>query len=358
MKNVVLKGLFLSTTLVILIFTIEVLLRLSKLSYLYLTPSFEYHDALVYKIKPYEAGHDAWGFRNASIPEQANIVTIGDSFTYGVSNAANVTWPSVLGLLSGQSVYNLSIGGYGVAQYEYLLKEYASALKPKIIIVGLYLGDDLAFPNKQLIKTPPISTNHHGFNLRHWLAKNSNLYNATVFSKLGDKIRYLENWLFSDQVTTQNNIYYAHKGIRTIFTPKTRFNKLNLNKPDVVEGYQWITERLLAMKEFCDNSGINLSIVIFPTKEMVFKKQLNKDMLSSMPTSMVDLFEAEERVNSLLKHYFYENNIAYIDLLPSLSDASNKTKLFFQDANGHMAEKGHKIAAEGIYRTLFLEINK
>lgn len=354
MKNVVLKGIFLSTALVILIFTIEVLLHLSKLSYLYLTPSFESHDRLVYKIKPYDAGHDAWGFRNASIPEQADIVTIGDSFTYGVSNAANVTWPSVLGSLSGQRVYNLSIGGYGVAQYEYLLKEYANALKPNMIIVGLYLGDDLAFPNKQLIKTPPISTNHHDFNLRHWLAKNSILYNATVFSKVGDKIRYLESWLFSDQVTTPNNIYYAHNGIRTIFTPKTRFNKLNLKKPNVVEGYQRITERLLAMKRFCDKRDINFAIVIFPTKEMVFKKQLNQYMLSSMPASMIDLFEAEEGVNTQLKHYFQEKNIAYVDLLPSLSNASDKTKLFFQDANGHMAEKGHKIAAENIYRAFLL----
>jgi hypothetical protein len=46
---------------------------------LYLTS----HPQFKTMILPNSAGHDRWGFRNASVPKQPDLVTIGDSFTYG-----------------------------------------------------------------------------------------------------------------------------------------------------------------------------------------------------------------------------------------------------------------------------------
>ncbi len=51
------------------------------------------------------------------------------------------SWPYVLGKLTGRSVYNMGMGGYGPNQYFYLSNTKALALKPRVIIWGLYMGE-------------------------------------------------------------------------------------------------------------------------------------------------------------------------------------------------------------------------
>jgi hypothetical protein len=89
-----------------------------------------------------KAGYDAWGFRNAQVPERADIVSIGDSHTYGNTVRMEDSWPIVLRCLTGCTTYNMGMGGYGPNQYCYLLKTKALSLKPKLIICGLWMGDD------------------------------------------------------------------------------------------------------------------------------------------------------------------------------------------------------------------------
>src|SRR5262249_19883213 len=109
----------------------------------FLEPYLVDDDILVYKLTPNSSGHDSWGFRNKRVPASAKIVTIGDSQTYGVSASAGNSWPSQLQKLMKEDVYNLSLGGYGPVQYYYLLKNRAIDLRPRIIIVGFYFGNDL-----------------------------------------------------------------------------------------------------------------------------------------------------------------------------------------------------------------------
>ena len=45
------------------------------------------------KIKPKSAGHDELGFRNKEVPKKVDVVTIGDSMTYGYSASFYNSWP-------------------------------------------------------------------------------------------------------------------------------------------------------------------------------------------------------------------------------------------------------------------------
>ncbi|MEZ4547723.1 MAG: hypothetical protein R3B51_08385 [Thermodesulfobacteriota bacterium] len=72
---------------------------------------------LRYKIEPHSAGHDSLGYRNKYVPERADIVTLGDSQTYGESSPAKYSWPSILGSLTGKETYNMGVSGYGPAEY-------------------------------------------------------------------------------------------------------------------------------------------------------------------------------------------------------------------------------------------------
>ena len=101
-------------------------------------------------------GFDAWGFRNRFVPDASDIVAIGDSHTYGNTATMEDSWPYVLGRLTGRQVYNMALGEYGPNQYLQLLRTRAVNLRPRTIIVGLYMGDD--FENAFLIT----------YGLEHW----------------------------------------------------------------------------------------------------------------------------------------------------------------------------------------------
>src|SRR6266853_2051273 len=88
------------------------------------------------------AGFYKWGFRNREVPQDADFVAVGDSHTYGNTARMKESWPYVLGQLTGRTTYNMGMGGYGPNQYFYLLKTKALSLKPKLVICGLWMGDD------------------------------------------------------------------------------------------------------------------------------------------------------------------------------------------------------------------------
>lgn len=93
-----------------------------------------------------------------------------------------------------QPIYNL--GGYGVMQYQYLLETYDIQLKPRQVIVGLYLGYDITVRTSQPIGDRNVqhSLNQSRFNVRLWLAMNSFFYHFVVQSQIGNWVRLVENW--------------------------------------------------------------------------------------------------------------------------------------------------------------------
>jgi len=87
---------------------------------------------------------DSNGFRNKNKKEakKFDIVTLGDSHTFGYNVSSEESWPQQLAHMANKSVYNFGIGGYGILQY-YRLFDEAIKLKPKHIILGLFLENDL-----------------------------------------------------------------------------------------------------------------------------------------------------------------------------------------------------------------------
>jgi hypothetical protein len=106
-------------------------------------PARRRDDALVYRMNPAYPEIDVAGFRNDRVPHSAEVVALGDSHTYGYNVPARDSWPQQLARETGQSVYNMGVGGYGLVQYRVLFGR-ALALAPRRIVVGLYLVNDLA----------------------------------------------------------------------------------------------------------------------------------------------------------------------------------------------------------------------
>lgn len=96
-----------------------------------------------YRNSPFFPGHDRRGYRNDDALEQYDIVAIGDSTTYGFGVAPDASWPRQLRTLSGRTVYNAGVGGYGPCEYARVAEELVG-LKPALVIVGLNLANDIA----------------------------------------------------------------------------------------------------------------------------------------------------------------------------------------------------------------------
>jgi hypothetical protein len=97
---------------------------------------------LLHRLSPQSPGHDGRGFRNPNTLQSADVVVIGDSQTWGINVRASETWPSILETVGNVSVYSMSLGGWGPVQYKELAHD-ALTLKPRAILVGIYLGNDI-----------------------------------------------------------------------------------------------------------------------------------------------------------------------------------------------------------------------
>ena len=107
-------------------------------------------EKLAYRLTPSLPGIDANGFRNPQTQKQVDLVAIGDSHTYGINVRTEDSWPYQLADLTGMTVYNFGVSSYGSLQYHHLMDE-AIKLKPQVIVIGLYLVNDIMSPCQLII---------------------------------------------------------------------------------------------------------------------------------------------------------------------------------------------------------------
>ena len=90
----------------------------------------------------YVATTNAEGFRPNSAGPPYEIVLVGDSFlAMGEDDASTLS--ERLRAVSGRATFNLSRSWYGPYQYLELLKRYGLALRPKVVLLGFYAGNDI-----------------------------------------------------------------------------------------------------------------------------------------------------------------------------------------------------------------------
>ena len=91
---------------------------------------------------PYVATTNADGFRPNSAGPPYEIVLVGDSYlAMGEDDASTLS--ERLRAVSGRATFNLSRSWYGPYQYLELLKRYGLALRPKVVLLGFYAGNDI-----------------------------------------------------------------------------------------------------------------------------------------------------------------------------------------------------------------------
>jgi hypothetical protein len=88
---------------------------------------------------------DEKGFRNSSpLPDQADIVVLGDSMAFGYGVPDDATWTHRLAMrFPDYTIRNFGLIGGSPQQYFRILETEALELNPKLVLFMLFLGNDL-----------------------------------------------------------------------------------------------------------------------------------------------------------------------------------------------------------------------
>ena len=319
------------------------------------------------------AGFDKWGFRNPAVPETADIVAVGDSHTYGNTARMKESWPYVLGKLTGRQVYNMGLGGYGPNQYFYLSKTKALSLKPRMIIWGLYMGDDFEGAYSMtygldywayLRQLPPQKIDPNVWEdppsdtwfkrTRVWLSRHSLVYQLAFHAGLGDRVKgelQIENaaQLYPGVATS---LIVPEKNISEAFVPKAVMTRLDLENPSIREGMRITFDLLKQMNEICNQNHIQFAVVVIPTKEMVFSDYLEHNPKIPLD-DMIDKLLVDQRaaLEQTFK-FMTDEHIAYVDPLPALRKASGEGLYARSAGDMHPGKNGYRVIAEAVAEAL------
>jgi lysophospholipase L1-like esterase len=333
---------------------------------------------LGHKLAPGAGGHDDLGFRNRAVPAQANIVAIGDSMTYGSGAPRDGAWPQQLATLSGESVYNMGLGGYGPLQYLHLAGHQAKQFKPKQLLVSFYFGNDFidaAMLPQNLPKwaswrpsgaaSAPASTpatpndaapkpTKRGGALRDWLSRHSVLYGLLRTTVLAP-FAVAEQKKLADKMTPDERMSWADPAapdIKTVFTAQQRASAQDQTQPTVREGMQVAKRAFAAIKDEADKQGIPLRVVLIPTRERIYCAYLTSTK-AKLPPAHLKLCDLEEANKTELLQAFQAKGIAYVDPTAAMEEQVRQhVQIYPPTSDGHPTSLGHKVIAEAVLASL------
>jgi lysophospholipase L1-like esterase len=327
---------------------------------------------LNHRIAANDGGHDEWGYRNREVPEDVDILAIGDSMTYGVMATSTESWPAQLAKLTGLSVYNAALGGYGPLEYLYILSQRAPVLSPKTVIVALYIGNDLmdaynlTYSNENWARfrragnsdvvdstllLPAVNQERFFGGLRDWLSKNSVLYSLIRNAPFFDGVRIHKA---TSGAPNRFTIEYLHG--KKILSPDRRLRFTNFEDPRIVEALNITQRTILEMRDFCELADIDLRIAIVPVMEHVHLRYIDAELTHKQRASMQLLARNLETIHSALTEFLALERIAFTDLFPALESALEKEAIY-PPVDAHPNGKGYMVIAEALARDLGLKSN-
>ena len=332
-------------------------------------------EALGIRVAPGASGFDEWGFRNPRVPAAAEIVAVGDSHTYGHNARMVESWPYVVGRLTGRSVYNLALGGYGPNQYFHLLKTRALKLKPRWVVCGLYMGDD--FENAFLMSygteywaslrrdarapvdadiwkttddscaVSPNCVRPWHRRLRAWLSRHSIVYQLIVHGPgLGTLKETLQIHFAARADAGTTSLIVPGAGIEEAFRPLGIRDRLDQRNTAVREGMRITFELLGKMAAMCRENGCRLLVVLIPTKETVFAEFFERDSYLPLKDVVSDLVTQEGQARVRLIEFLDHTGIAYVDSLPALRRRVGDRLYTRSDKDMHPNKNGYRIIGE------------
>jgi len=346
-------------------------------------------DALLMSVAvPDTPDYDANGWRNAQALSEADIVVIGDSQTWGFNATLDETWWSVMGQQLDQTVYSLALGGYGTIQYQQLIPD-ALALNPQTIVIGNYAGNDLYdayrvvygldfYADQRRLADDPETSQQFRREINNTqealLRVEEQLHDRYFTPTWGETLQsqtYLgqllsAQGLFPDALLARPTLNDAFEQIAaevetldqrmpiylgddtlTLMAPRYRLYGLDQRDARIQEGMRLTQEALLQMQAQTAAAGVDVLMLIIPTKEMIYADAI-ESQYGELSEDYQQLIAGERWYRDALMSLFEANDIAYVDALPPLRAAALDETLFPPSSDSHYLPAGYRIIGEAV----------
>jgi lysophospholipase L1-like esterase len=259
------------------------------------------------------------------------IIGLGDSFTFGFGVPFEETYLRILEKKLNQSSSNrqqyeiikTGIPGYCLLQEFLLLKKKGADYKPDLVLVGFDVNDHVD-------SIEPFDTVRDGF-----LIKRDSLQSPLLEERIFIYKNFQSIYLIAKTFKIIKNKLFKNKQARILYDEQLR----NEYKQKALS---FTSQLLQEIQEFCRQREIKILLVFIP-----HKSQVHPDICK--PTLFSHYFSG---LDSFLEQACRENNIAYLNLLPSLESSAKQGEQLYFDIDGHWNSNGHRLAAELIFEKL------
>jgi hypothetical protein len=282
----------------------------------------------------------------------------------------------------------MSVGGYGPVQY-YVLTSQALALSPRVLVIGLFLGNDIydayrtayflsahrelrastagadlaqqdtiAERSGQLLEGERRHSNSFGTSPPSlwplWLRGHSAVgrlldANLTQWGSGQGFWHHAErSWALAhpDVGTAWNG--RAPTVLRTAY----RLLALDLDEPRIAEGLRITKEILQRIHFYAQERGARTVVLLLPTKETVYAELIGMHG-GGLSSSYQRLVVMESRVHDELDAFLVDHRIERVDALAVLREAvAQGQRVFPATTDGHLTEEGYLIIATLLNRSL------
>jgi hypothetical protein len=308
------------------------------------------NNALVISGRDFHAIHntDGHGFRNAwPWPEAAEILTLGDSVTFGQGVEDEQAWPALLARSFPKSrVINLGLIGAGPQQYLRVYETFGLKLRPKVVLVGLFIGNDFwdaemfdlwlksgaggsymvwrdfgRPPSASLDLQQPVGQTISSVSWRaKLLARNSYVYNLLLYVR-GN---------FSRWIPSGKKVFQAPDGSRLELAPSVLAHNTREARPGR-HVFQQVVDSLQRIHVLAKKNGATVLVILQRSKEEVYLPLVGELPPDPAAPLLVALREL---------------GIPYLDLLEEFRRRAAKGEVLFFETDGHPNARGYALIAE------------
>ncbi len=199
------------------------------------------------------------------------IMLIGDSYAQGCcADSYNYSFANLINQSDDYEVLNFGIPGADPVQYRLIVEKYAPILKPDLILVTVYGGNDILEYDRTAKPFIPIA---YPIKNGPWLNSEGPIYltkQGTYFKDFNEaKAHYFEYFsLWSDESSFfEKTIRYSVILSRPYMKWKTskQYNKIKYQMPDKLDHMPYSKENLISLSAFASNLKIPIQYTLIPS---------------------------------------------------------------------------------------------
>jgi hypothetical protein len=287
----------------------------------------------------FDLRYDQHGFRNDEDRDRADVVVIGDSYVESPMLPNSSLMTTTLKNMSGASVANLGISGYGPEQELIVLKRYALNLQPTTIVWVFFEGNDLLQLNGEEEEPDQTLQDTEAPHDDYWMR--SLTRNLLVLSKNAARTcvphqTYLQ---YRGQFQTMNG------GQRELFFWE-KSGPLRLKDRARLERLRTI---LREADDLVRQRGARFMVAFAPTSARVHHGLNNFEPSTPQMQNWV-MNNLPDEFEHMLRNV--SPGIEFIDLTVPLREAAAAGVLTYIPDDTHWTAEGQRVAGEAIHRKL------